>query len=353
MRPIPLARRAGRFEQGRSGSEEMEIASLKLSLARAVPRVPIVPTFALLYALALSGCVWPPPDKSCPRPYYEASAIAHVAPGESLDTIAFKYGTTPAEIARYNKLAPNACLRPGTTLKIPPQKITAEARKSSIWNPVESAKNFGGAAVQFGKGTTQKVCEVVPKCARGAAGIVARGSRAAESGRVPASFVSYNVNARITDVSNSGYSWPVVGKVSRPFDECTNHRGLDILAPEGTPVFASRSGKVIYSDNKLAGFGNLVIIDHGGGIASIYAHNRRNLVRVGDSVRGGQRIAEVGHTGNATADHCHFEVRQQAKAINPKPLLPNWGTTGSSVQSSNVQSLKSGARPVLPPSKKG
>lgn len=301
----------------------MKFASVNRPLARVVPCVPIAPMFALAMVLCLSGCVWPPPDKSCPRPYYQATAITRVAPGESLDTIASRYGTSADNLARYNKLQPNACLRPGATLKIPPQKMTADARKSSIWNPVDGAKSLGGAAVQLGKDTTQKVCEVVPKCARGAAGLVARGSRAAESGRVPASFVSYNVNARISDVSNSGYSWPVVGKVSRPFDDCTNHRGLDILAPEGTPIFAARSGKVIYSDSKLAGFGNLVIIDHGRGVASIYAHNRRNLVRVGDTVRRGQKIGEVGQTGNATASHCHFEVRQQAKAINPKPLLPS------------------------------
>jgi murein DD-endopeptidase MepM/ murein hydrolase activator NlpD len=116
--------------------------------------------------------------------------------------------------------------------------------------------------------------------------------------------------------------WPVMGSVSRGFDDDADHRGVDICAPEGSAIVAASDGKVLYAGDKLSGFGQMVIIDHGGDLATVYAHNRRNLVRVGDQVSRGQVIGEVGSTGNATAPHCHFEIRSNAKPINPLLLLP-------------------------------
>ena len=140
---------------------------------------------------------------------------------------------------------------------------------------------------------------------------------------MPVDFVCYDVCARAGDVSANGYCWPVIGRISRPFDVPTNHRGIDICACEGTPVIAARGGKVLYSDNKLSNYGNVVIIDHGGGVATVYAHNRRNLVKAGQTVTRGQCIAEVGQTGNATTPHVHFEIRQNPEhPTNPRPLLP-------------------------------
>lgn len=124
-------------------------------------------------------------------------------------------------------------------------------------------------------------------------------------------------------VSGAGFIWPTgCGSVSRGFGANQgNHRGLDICAPTGTPVRASRAGTVLYSGNKLSGFGNVVIIEHGGGLATVYGHNRRNLVKSGQRVSQGQEIAEVGQTGNATTPHCHFEVRRDSTAVDPMPML--------------------------------
>ena len=105
---------------------------------------------------------------------------------------------------------------------------------------------------------------------------------------------------------------------SRPSDP----QGIDIAVKPGTPIHAVAAGTVIYSDNKQRGYGNLVIIEHKNRVVSVYAHNRRNLVDEGDSVRQGAPIAEVGNTGRSTGPHLHFELRVRGKAVNPLDYLP-------------------------------
>ncbi|HKY59447.1 MAG TPA: M23 family metallopeptidase [Gemmatimonadota bacterium] len=99
------------------------------------------------------------------------------------------------------------------------------------------------------------------------------------------------------------------------------HRGLDLRAEEGTPVYAVADGRVERSGRSGA-YGNLVLIDHGEGLESLYGHHSRNLVVEGQQVRRGEVIALVGHTGNATGDHLHFELRWRGGTVNPWRVLP-------------------------------
>lgn len=99
------------------------------------------------------------------------------------------------------------------------------------------------------------------------------------------------------------------------------HAGLDLRAGEGTPVYAVAAGRVAASG--VAGaYGNRIIVDHGSGLHSLYAHHRRNLVAEGQEIRRGQVIALVGHTGNATGDHLHFELRWKGGTVDPWTVLP-------------------------------
>lgn len=121
------------------------------------------------------------------------------------------------------------------------------------------------------------------------------------------------------------FAWPLkVGVVSSGFGPRggREHKGLDVAAKTGTPVYAAAPGKVIYSDNKQRGYGNLIIIQHVRGYVTVYAHNRRNLVDEGERVRQGAQIAEVGSTGRSTGPHLHFEVRAGGHAKNPLDYLP-------------------------------
>jgi murein DD-endopeptidase MepM/ murein hydrolase activator NlpD len=98
------------------------------------------------------------------------------------------------------------------------------------------------------------------------------------------------------------------------------HKGVDLSAPKGSPIFAALDGQVVVSGRQKA-YGNYVAIDHGNGVVTLYAHCNRNLVSVGDIVRKGQKIAEVGRTGNATGPHVHFELRKNDVQVNPLPWL--------------------------------
>jgi murein DD-endopeptidase MepM/ murein hydrolase activator NlpD len=99
------------------------------------------------------------------------------------------------------------------------------------------------------------------------------------------------------------------------------HKGIDLGAPNGMPVFAVLDGTVVYSGLQ-GNYGNVVVIEHPDYVMTVYAHNEKNLVSVGDIVKQGQIIATVGSTGNATASHVHFEYRIKGKAINPRKVLP-------------------------------
>ncbi len=120
------------------------------------------------------------------------------------------------------------------------------------------------------------------------------------------------------------FEWPVPhGVVSSGFGirNGAMHDGVDISAPEGTPVRAADSGEVIFS-GRLHGYGNTVIVRHDSHYATVYGHNEVNLVRTGDHVARGQTIAELGATGRATGANLHFEVRRDNVARNPLAYLP-------------------------------
>ncbi len=122
--------------------------------------------------------------------------------------------------------------------------------------------------------------------------------------------------------------WPINGEITSPFGwrihpifgTARFHSGLDIAGDYGDPICAAASGTVIYA-GWISGYGNAVIIDHGGGITTLYGHNEAINVSVGQSVSQGQVIALCGATGDATGPHCHFEVRQDGEPVSPYGYL--------------------------------
>lgn len=117
---------------------------------------------------------------------------------------------------------------------------------------------------------------------------------------------------------------PVKGQViSRfgPKEGGLHNDGINIRAPLGTPVKAAENGVVIYAGNELRGYGNLILLRHDGGWVSAYAHNQDFKVKPGDQVKQGQVIASVGQSGNVSEPQLHFEIRQNAKAIDPSQFL--------------------------------
>ena len=125
--------------------------------------------------------------------------------------------------------------------------------------------------------------------------------------------------------NKDGFIWPVKeGQVSSFFGRRKRdfHEGLDIRSNRGTAIYAARAGKVIYSHKRIRGYGNMIVIKHDAEMATVYAHNKKNIVRVGDVVAQGQLIGYVGATGKATGPHLHFEVRRQQLPEDPLVYLP-------------------------------
>jgi murein DD-endopeptidase MepM/ murein hydrolase activator NlpD len=119
-------------------------------------------------------------------------------------------------------------------------------------------------------------------------------------------------------VSSSGLIWPVHGPVTSGFGMRWGrmHEGIDIAVPTGTPVHASATGTVIYA-SWMSGYGFLIVLDHGNGLATAYAHNSTLLVAQGQHVVQGETISLAGSTGHSTGPHVHFEVRVTGVAVDP------------------------------------
>ena len=132
-----------------------------------------------------------------------------------------------------------------------------------------------------------------------------------------------------TSGSGSGTMiWPVSGEITSPFGWRTHpifgsqifHSGIDIGAEYETPIVAAQNGIVIEA-GWIGGYGNTVMIDHGGGVVSLYGHNQSLAVDVGQSVSQGQVVSYCGSTGNSTGPHCHFEVRLNGEPVSPYNYL--------------------------------
>ena len=120
------------------------------------------------------------------------------------------------------------------------------------------------------------------------------------------------------------FAWPVKGKVISSFGskgDGVKNDGINIAAKKGTPIKSAEAGIVVYAGNELKGYGNLLLIRHEKNFMSAYAHADKLLVKTGDVVAKGDKIATVGTTGNVKQPQLHFEIRKKTKSVDPKKYL--------------------------------
>ena len=148
-------------------------------------------------------------------------------------------------------------------------------------------------------------------------------SSPADTTPTPSSKASPNGTGDVAsgDSDRLDWIWPAKGKIVAGFSETANLKGIDIAGTAGEPVRASAAGRVVYAGNGLRGYGKLIIIKHNDAFLSAYAHNREILVKEGQQVTRGQKIAEMGNT-DADQVKLHFEIRRHGKPMDPTKFLP-------------------------------
>lgn len=166
------------------------------------------------------------------------------------------------------------------------------------WDLAVAAYHAGPVAVQKANGIPAKSAAFVRRVMGGTVSASAPPARAAEA------------THRLT----GGFAWPVEGLLTARFG--TRHRGIDLAVPAGTPIRASRAGTVSHT-GRYYEYGQTVILEHGGGVSTLYGHASAILVQKGQAVKAGEVIARVGCTGRCTGPHVHFEIRVNGRAVDP------------------------------------
>lgn len=218
-----------------------------------------------------------------------------VEPGETLYSISWAYGHDYREVAQWNNIPPPYVVKRGQRLRV-------------------AAINRGGRADQSPKKLTKNKVQANSESA-GKGGISSADTKGAEN--LPP-VVSHVASAR-----ELVWKWPVKeARVIETFDAGNPARqGIDLTGNFGQPVYSAEAGRVVYSGGGLKHYGKLIIVKHNETFLSAYAHNKRLLVKEGDVLKSGQRIAEMGSTGTNTTK-LHFEIRQNGKPVNPLSYLP-------------------------------
>ena len=233
-----------------------------------------------------------------------ADGTYRVQAGDTLTSIAAAFGRDVKELARWNNIADTSRIQVGQTLRVvPPNDEAAAALPVAPSGPATTRPLEGPAAAP------------AP-----AAPPAADAGPAAEPAPPPGPVAAIPETKPPAAAPSSDWIWPVNGRVIDKFDEKRN-KGIGIAGKEGDPVVASADGQVVYSGSGLRGYGNLVILKHNDDFISAYAHNRQILVKQGQTVKRGQRIAEVGRS-DTTEPKLHFEIRRQGKPVDPLAYLP-------------------------------
>lgn len=253
----------------------------------------------------------PPVPLGPPPPGYY-----RVKPGDTLYRIALENGQNYRDISAWNNLTNPNQIEVDQLLRVVPPG----ANPAGVTPGVATAPIIGGAAVQsapLGSSAATPGAGNAPA----AAGVAApplygtTANNAAPSAPAP---LANDSNAGSS--GNVVFGWPVRGPLLGTFNDTTN-KGVNIGGAAGDPVKASADGRVVYAGNGLRGYGNLIIIKHDATYLTAYAHNRALMVKEGDAVTKGQKIAEM---GNSDSDRVmlHFEVRRQGKPVDPLKYLP-------------------------------
>jgi lipoprotein NlpD len=240
-----------------------------------------------------SGRVTPEPPETRPDYYI-------VKKGDTLFSIALDNGLDYKELAAWNGINDPHALNVGQQLRLKPSAETAVTAR------FRSAPAVAGQPV----GPTEMV-KSQPQAIKAPYSDQAFARLSPQPSMEP---------PPSDNDENIQWGWPTNGKIVASFNEANNAKGIDIAGNAGQPVLASAAGTVLYSGSGIRGYGKLIVLKHNKIYSSVYAHNNLILVKEGQTVVKGQKIAEMGNT-DADQIELHFEIRQLGKPIDPAKLL--------------------------------
>lgn len=261
--------------------------------------------------------------------------------GDTLYGIALDHGLDYRDLARWNGISNPNAIEVGQVLRVRDPEATAATARSSDSPPGEAVTTpYQGAQPVEGRAVTETTKPAPPpstapqpldpdvltapkavKLPYSAAALASLQGSAATPQPAAPSVPESSAPKQGEETDAVAWSWPTQGKIVANFNENGGPKGVQIAGDLGQPVLASAAGRVVYTGSGLRGYGNLVIIKHNNTYLSAYAHNRQILVKQGDNVTRGQRIAEMGNS-DASQVMLHFEIRREGKPVDPIKFLP-------------------------------
>lgn len=245
-------------------------------------------------------------------------SIYVVKSGDSLSVLAKRYRTSVNNIALANQLNPPYLIKIGQKLQIP--------TKNSPLNKAQSLAKLDNNTYEAVPVAPISSSTVAPP--KKVEKIIIIKKEQQVKAPAPKTNVSPSPVAIFPSTavkSDTQFFWPLKGPLLLHFGPGKGgyfNDGINISAPENTPILAAADGQVVYAGNELRGYGNLLIIRHKNSWMTAYAHQKDMIVKKGDAVKRGQTIGHVGTTGNVTVPQLHFGIRNGKDALNPEEYLP-------------------------------
>lgn len=246
--------------------------------------------------------------------------------GENIYRVALKYNVSQFDILAANNIRNPADLKPGMILNIPQAGDVVTGRDEYRYlankTPVQAGVlKMNDSVVQ----STSSVRKMQVNDNLKNSNFSSKNTTVIQANAEKNYYESLALKYRKNISTAKGMVWPANGRIIKTFGSKgpgVSHSGINISLPKDAPVYAADSGTVIYADNGLEVYGNLVLIQHKNGYVTAYAHNSKNIVKRHSKIGKGQLIGFAGNTGNVENTQLHFEVRKNAQAINPIKVLP-------------------------------